>query len=158
MTTTPEETTKVGIYIGRRMTSKKRLAYFWMFDGSDDAGGYAKQLAPARVGEAWQFTFTADGKMYVASDKRPQKVPLPKRIPRRKLDEYIAQDQIAEQQSLEQSAHKKFAARRSEFEIMCEPLKHLLHATPRHDQRAALINRIIAELYSPPKRPRRMDE
>lgn len=135
------------VYIGRRMTVKNKLAHFWMFDDEPKPAGYAKQLAPAQIGEAWKFTRNKDEHILVSGEHKPIKLTMHVTRGPQPIDEWIATDAAHEQIAAERRMNAKLAKRKGQFEIALQPLKRLLDSLQYHDERAALINKIVSELW-----------
>src|SRR6185312_16590334 len=113
---------RIGIYIGRRLTTKHKLAYFWLF-GSDQRG-YKKQIAPAVIGEAWNISFgTSEGENLIylqgvnapvrltGQDAKPSEVTL-----------WGAEDVAANEQYHSERELEKLKKRKQPFDKAMEPL------------------------------------
>lgn len=133
---------RTGVYIGRRLTSKNKIAHFWIFNDTDGKpGGYIKQIAPASIGEHWSFTF--EGKsLYTRGEHGPKRTG----DLERDRAPWVAEDQIAYQHDLDRKAEQKLKARRTEFDHALEHLRLLVLSVKGFDNRDALIRRIATEL------------
>lgn len=137
----------IAIYIGRRMNTKNKLSYFWQFDNETSPGGFRKQLVPAQIGEAWKFTRTKEGNILISGELRPVKLEMHVTRGPQPIDQWIASDAVHVQLDAEHRMNAKLAKRKGQFEIALQPLKRLLDALQYHDERAALINKIVSELW-----------
>lgn len=140
------------VYIGRRLTTSDTLAFFWA--KSDEligkAGGYAKQIAPAQIGEAWQLTFREKDSYFTNGEFKPKRVEASKNMfSRGELNDWIAKDVAAEQMHRELRADKQLAKRESEFERVLRPLKDIVALAPNMEAREAIIARIGTILRKP---------
>lgn len=139
--------TKSGTYVGRRMTTDSKLAFFWQFNGEDKLAGYVKQLTPAQIGECFRFSLD-DKSIYTAGEHRPVLLDNAPFAPvSTQIDEWIAADESAYQRQLERKAERAMKNRESEFELALAPIRRLLDAVQSHNDRGALIARITSELW-----------
>ena len=139
------------VYIGRRITTKDKLAYFWDFTGDVNPRGYKKQLAPAVIGESWEFTQNEKGDILINVDNCPVQL----------SHLSIPKDKVAEWEALSQSscAHDayrrmklKLAKRRSQFDGLMQPLREMANTLSGNQERAAFIQRVVAELWQDQKK------
>lgn len=137
--------TREAVYIGRRITVKNHLAYFWYFaeDQERPMKGYKKQITPALIGEKWKFTYDDKDHIFTGGEHRPVKVDFEET----NLKKWVAEEQAAIQQDAERRANKKLEARLTEFQRRITPLKELVDAVKTYDERAAVIARITTELW-----------
>jgi hypothetical protein len=135
----------VAVYIGRRITIKNKLAYFWQFDGEDKPRGYKKRLAHAVVGERWEFYADDAGAIRLAGDKAPKRLDLIEDI--EKIKEWAATDEACHQMEVTRRTDRKLAARRTHFDGAIEPLKEMVAKLRSHEERAAFIQRVQSELW-----------
>lgn len=135
--------TAVATYIGRRMTTKNKLAYFWKIEGQTP-GGFAKQIASASIGEKWQLSLVGDS-IHINGPDRPKQLPDQPLDPDAK--EYEALDAGAMAQWGEIKAKKVLAGRQSEFDRAMLPLISMLRTLRFRDDEYYFIERVKAALY-----------
>lgn len=133
-------------YVGRRLTTKNKLAHFWLASGEQAPRGYLKQFAPARIGEQWNVTFDDDGRLFIAGEHKPVQCA---GVTRKYDPAWITADQVAYQHDLDRKADAKLKARRSDFDDAIEPLRNLVLAVNSWSERQALVARISSELLKP---------
>lgn len=152
MNATAPETTPARVasatYIGRRITTKQKLAHFWHVEGEEKSRGYFKQIAPATIGEIWRLSFDEKGAMYVSGTHKPQNT----ETFSANREQYVGEDAAAYQLHVELKADKILKNRETDFERALAPLRRLVTAVRTYDDRSALIRRIASELgRTPPK-------
>lgn len=131
-------------YVGRRSTTNGRLAWFWKIDGREDTAGYAKQIAPAKIGEEWELTFQGES-VVVRGEGKPASVGFCKS--KTDVTIWTAKEVVALQEHDERLAERKLAARKSQFETVIEPLRLMALSLRTHSERAAFIARVSSELW-----------
>jgi hypothetical protein len=135
----------VAVYIGRRMTVKNKLAFFWLFDGEDKPRGYKKRLAHSAIGERWQFQADDTGAIRLGGDKAPTQLNVIDDV--QKINEWTATDEANQQLEIARRVDRKLAARKTHFDEALEPVKAMLKELRTHDDRAAFIQRVTSELW-----------
>jgi hypothetical protein len=133
---------RTGVYIGRRITTKRELAHFWHF--VDGQKGYKKQLIPAVIGEAWVFTFE-DGSIYLKGSNGPQRLPDEDATPN-DITKYAAEDAAANQTYQEDKAFEKLKRRQQPFDKAMEPLIRMYSSLDTNHERSAFIQAVKNKL------------
>lgn len=128
------------VYIGQRISSKNRLAHFWLF--GEKLMGWKKNVAPATVGETWTFEMKDERTI---TTERPERVGI-EATPER-VSQWVAEEAAQQQIDANRRADKTLAERRADFDVALEPLKRLLSSVHQYELRAALIQRITTELW-----------
>jgi hypothetical protein len=126
------------VYIGRRITQAKKLAYFWHFDGEERPRGWTGQVAPAKIGESWTITLSDNGGVYTGGQHKPLQASLSD-APVEKVREWQAADVAHAQDFAERKAMRKLAARKSEFDQTMQPLLAMYDTLRTHDERQAFM-------------------
>lgn len=132
-------------FVGRRLSTKNRLAFFWKFD--DGIRGYAKRQAPAAIGEQWEFPVDEQGRLITRRDCKPKLCEYEDNPPEEDVASWNAADVAAYQEDITRKAHDRLARRETDFDKALIPIRRILNGARHHDERAAIINRITAELW-----------
>lgn len=140
---------KTAVYIGRRITSKDKLGYFWHFEGDQKPVGYLKRnIALAEIGERWVFAFkgqTHTAELVHDMSVRPRKIT--STVTPYELKEWVAKDAAHYQHDVDARALRKYKTRETEFDKALAPLVRLVDAVGGHEDRAALIAHITSQLW-----------
>lgn len=139
------DSTFEAVYQGRRLTSEHKLGHFWKKDFQDRAGGYTKQVAPAKIGERWKFSTIASGAVIVSGPHRP--VLIGRQIANSETETWEALDAAHAQEFEAEKAARSLARRASLFEQRIEPLKQMMAALPSHNERAYFVQKVVTELW-----------
>ena len=132
---------RIAVYIGRRLTTDHKLAYFWKFEGEDKTKGYKENLFPAVIGEAWEFSFDK-GLVYLRGDKAPIRARSDKDADPKDVTQWAAEDTAANQMYQEEKARKKLEKRKQPFDQAMEPLLRMYESLPTNTERAAFIQAV----------------
>ena len=139
--------TSTAIYVGRRITTKDKICFFWRWNDEKEIRGFDKQIAPASIGELWTFTHSGDGtKFYVAGDDEPKRTCEADESDKL-TQQWIGEDQLARRQMQNKRARKKLAARKDAFERRIAPLREIVRNLPTHADRSAFIEHVSKELW-----------
>ena len=131
--------------MGRRMSTKNKLAFFWKFD--DGIRGYAKRHAPAVIGEQWEFPVDDQGRLIARHDCKPKLCEYAYPPPEEDVVAWNAADVAAYQDNITCKAHDRLARRETDFDKALIPMRRILAGARDHNERGAIIQRIITELW-----------
>jgi len=137
---------QIGVYIGRRITIKGKLAYFWNFEGEEKARGYKDVIAPAVIGEAWEFTFE-DGTIFLRGEKGPGRVPS-KDGDSDMVKFWGAQDIASYQSFQDEKEMERLKKRKQPFDKAMEPLVQMYETLRTSQERNAFMNAIRVKLLT----------
>lgn len=136
---------KRAVYCGRRINIKGRLSYFWLQEGEAQMLGHKNQLAPAKIGECWEFHYACDDRMYPIGSYFP---------PRRIADEldsrstqWAAEEQVHLRLHAEARINKQLAKREIEFDEALRPLRRMLDTLQTNENKAAFIAQVQSALW-----------
>lgn len=132
-------------YVGRRLTSKQRVAHFFQLEDGSKIG-FKKMPIPALIGERISMVQVDDGKWAFSGKEGPKRLDEP-RADLDEIAEWTAIDRATAQLQEERKVERKLKARKTHFDEVLEPVKAMVRATRTHSERAALINAITAELW-----------
>ncbi|HEX2242694.1 MAG TPA: hypothetical protein VHK27_05490 [Gammaproteobacteria bacterium] len=133
------------VYAGKRMTKSNKLAFCWLFENEAEFRLYSKQIAPATIGESWQFT-QRDDSILLGAEHRPIVLTDPRDSRQTKWE---AEQQLSIQLVEEHKANKRLESRLSGFETAVKPLHRMCAALRYHEDREAFIRRVCSELRKP---------
>lgn len=129
-------------YIGKRLTTKKKLAHFWDFAGETGIRGYKKQIVPATIGESWEFERDEKGQLTLDGAKQATHMG----IDSAKREEWTAQEVINVGRYDTMRAETKLANRKNELEIRLAPLQRMVDTIPSYMDRCVFIDMVAREL------------
>lgn len=132
-------------YVGMRITTANKLSYFWLEEGQEKPKGYRKQIAPAVIGEIWQFTMHPSGGITISGPDKPKQLRLTDS--EHQVTQWIAESEACEQHAVGLKTDKILKARKSEFDKAIAPLKRMLDTLSYHNDKAAFIARVTSELW-----------
>jgi hypothetical protein len=131
-------------FVGRRRTTNgNRLGFFWKFD--EGIRGFAKKQAPACIGEQWEFPVDEQGRLIAHRDFTP-KLSGDEASPE-DIASWNAADVAAYQDDITRKAHDRLARRETDFEKALTPIRRILDGARHHDERGAIIQRVMTELW-----------
>lgn len=133
-------------YLGRRVGKGSRLIYAYSFYGEEKTRYYKEPIVPAKIGERWKVTEIDDkGSIHVRGEHRP--VCLDSfHGSETKIAEWEATDAAHSQEAREQRAAKKLAKRKSQFEVMMEPLERMYDALDTMSDRHYFLHAVQNQL------------
>lgn len=133
------------VYIGRRLSSRNMLAHFWMFEGETKSRGYRQQLIPALIGESWTFVEDGERRLLISTSRKPVKFETDDH--QAFITQWVAEDIANEQLHIDHRARVRLARRETDFDKALAPMRRILEAARFHDERGAIIQRIVTELW-----------
>ena len=137
--------TQTAVFIGRRITTANKLAYFWHFVGEERPRGWQHQLAPATIGECWSFTLTNEGGVFTSGEHKPAQLPA-RDASVSSITEWQATDIAHTQRLAQEKATRKLAARKTEFDRALEPLLSMYQTLRTRDDRHAFLSAVEKKL------------
>lgn len=138
------KTTIAGTYIGRRQLEKGGLGHLWKFGDEQKPRVYKTSIAPAAIGEVWQFTETEAGIITAGTDRPKQCAAFANS---ESIKEWNALDVAHYQEHKYAQTMKKLAKRQTAFDAVISPLKAMANSLPSHSERAAFIQHVVSELW-----------
>lgn len=139
---------KLATYIGRRLNTKGKLSHFWFLEGGSaaNAGGYKINLAPSKIGEVWELTVNEAGSVFKAPPPRQHGW----HSDAEDIRSWAARDTAHVNEFTFKRVETKLKARESQFKEALRPLRALMYSLNVHDERAAFVNAVCAELWRRP--------
>lgn len=129
-------------YVGRRLSTENRLCYAYSVEGEPKLTLWSKPLFPGLIGEKWTIEKDERGSVYPKSainTKEP--------VDREKANAWEAEDIRCLQEDVQTKFNKKLAKRATEFEKALLPIRTMLASLKYHEDKAAFIQRVTAELW-----------
>jgi hypothetical protein len=137
-----QPTTRVvqATYQGLRLLNGGGIGHVWAFPDGNKI--YKKNLAPASIGEVWDFHVSLEAPfvVYQGADLKPKQTPA--RASATDVDAWEAQAAAHEQHHREEKADKALARRATKFERYCEPLATMHAGLRTLDDREAFIRAV----------------